>query len=359
MSDIVISGIQQVGVGVKNIYEAWRWYKKYFGFDVKVFEEAAPANYMLPYTGGEPRERHAALSLNLQGGGGFEIWQYTSRVPEPPSEEIKLGDLGHYCAKLRTRDAKKTYDHFKDEGLDLVSEPAKDPRGSLHFYVRDPYGNIFDIIENKKPWFKDEKKHTGGTFGVSIGCKDISESIAFYKDILGYTDVLFEGEGEFDDLKGLPLAGKKYKRAILSDKGNRDGAFSRLLGEGEIELFEVQGEKTKNIFDGRFWGDLGFIHLCFDISGMPKLKELCAEKGYPFTIDSSEALKGESFDMGEAAGFFSYVEDPSGSWTEFVETHKVPIFKKLGLYLNLKKRDAKKPLPNYVVKALGLSRFKG
>ena len=61
MNDIIISGIQQVGVGVKDVYDAWRWYKKYFGFDVRVFEEAAPANYMLPYTGGEPQERHAGI----------------------------------------------------------------------------------------------------------------------------------------------------------------------------------------------------------------------------------------------------------------------------------------------------------
>jgi len=135
MNDIIISGIQQVGVGVKDVYEAWRWYKKYFGFDVRVFEEAAPANYMLPYTGGKPQERHAALTLNLQGGGGFEIWQYTSRTPQGPTNEIQLGDLGHYCVKLRTHDAQKTYEFYKSENLDLVTSPAKDPRGNLHFYL--------------------------------------------------------------------------------------------------------------------------------------------------------------------------------------------------------------------------------
>ncbi|MFT7282159.1 MAG: hypothetical protein ACI9DM_001893, partial [Cyclobacteriaceae bacterium] len=88
MSAPIISGIQQIGIGVKNVKEAWSWYKKYLGFDVRVFEDAAVANYMLPYTGGEPRERYAALSLNLQGGGGFEIWSYTKRVSAPPKEPI-------------------------------------------------------------------------------------------------------------------------------------------------------------------------------------------------------------------------------------------------------------------------------
>jgi len=43
------------------------------------------------------------------------------------------------------------------------------------------------------------------------------------------------------------------------------------------------------------------------------------------------------FDMGEAAGRFSYIEDPDGTLIEFVETHKIPIFKKLGWYLHLEK----------------------
>ena len=83
------------------------------------------------------------------------------------------------------------------------------------------------------------------------------------------------------------------------------------------------------------------------------MKTLCESKGYPFTVDS-----GNHFDMGEAAGHFSYIEDPDGALIEFVETHKVPILKKFGWYLNLKKRDPNEALPNWMVKAMGLNRVK-
>ena len=43
--------------------------------------------------------------------------------------------------------------------------------------------------------------------------------------------------------------------------------------------------------------------------------------------------------MGEAAGHFTYIEDPDGALIEFVETHKVPVLKKLGWYIHLKDRD--------------------
>ncbi len=62
--------------------------------------------------------------------------------------------------------------------------------------------------------------------------------------------------------------------------------------------------------------------------------------------------------MGEAAGHFSYIEDPDGTLIEFVETHKVPIIKKLGLYLNMKNRNPDKNLPDWMVKMLGLTKVK-
>ena len=108
------------------------------------------------------------------------------------------------------------------------------------------------------------------------------------------------------------------------------------------------------IFEGRLWGDLGFIHLCFDVVGMDALRETCAEAGFPFTVDSSS-----SFDMGEAAGHFAYVEDPDGTLIEFVETHKVPVLKKWGWALDLRRRDPRKPLPDWMLKALALNRVKG
>jgi hypothetical protein len=118
-----------------------------------------------------------------------------------------------------------------------------------------------------------------------------------------------------------------------------------------VELSSKTG--ARQIFENRFWGDWGFIHLCFDVQGMNALKLRCDEFGTPFTVDSDN-----SFDMGEAAGRFAYIEDPDGYWIEFVETHKVPIFKKLGLYLNLKQGRAPKHLPKWMLKALGLNRVK-
>ena len=107
----------------------------------------------------------------------------------------------------------------------------------------------------------------------------------------------------------------------------------------------------------RFWGDLGYIQICYDIRGMRELKALCADKGFPFTVESNPETSGSAqFDMGEASGIFAYAEDPDGTLIEFVETHKLPILKKIGWYLDLRKRNPKKPLPNWMLKTLRFSR---
>ena len=136
------------------------------------------------------------------------------------------------------------------------------------------------------------------------------------------------------------------------------GAFGCLLGDSEIELIRAEERVPRKIFEDRFWGDLGFIHLCYDINGMEEMKAACAVRGFAFTVDSSAQHDGQSFDMGEAAGHFSYIEDPDGTLIEFVETHKMPIMKKLGIYLNLRKRNPAKNLPRWMLRTLKFSRVK-
>lgn len=339
-----------MGIGVQDVHEAWNWYAKTFGMDIPVFEEAATAGLMLPYTGNQPQDRHAILALSLQGGGGFEIWQYTSRTPQAANFDVKLGDLGLYGCKMKCLDIHEAHRQI-DKTYLLSKDIEKGPNGTKHFFVKDPFGNVFQVIEDRNTYAKT-KSAFGGVFGAIIGVSDIERSIEFYRNILGYDQITYQGEDHFNDFKSLPNGKSRFKRAILRHSEVRQGPFSELLGQSEIELICFEGEKN-TIFENRFWGDLGYIHLCFDVTDMAKLKEHCEANGSIFTVDSSD-----SFDMGEAAGHFSYIEDPDGALIEFVETHKIPIAKKLGWYVNLKNRKDGKPLPKWMLKSLSLNRKK-
>lgn len=354
--EAVIAGIQQIGIGNPDVEKTTEWYRKYFGMDIKVFDDEATADLMLPYTGGKAHDRRAILTLNMRGGGGFEIWQYTSRSPEAPDFTIKMGDHGINCAKIKSIDVEKTYEQFNMAGLNVLTSLKVNPAGELNFFVEDLHGNIFNVVKGHGWFKKKEKKTTGGVSGAVIGSSDIEASLSLYRDILGYDEIVYDVSDTFRDFAGLPGGEVKLRRVLLRHSEPREGAFSNLFGPTEIELIEVldKRRKPKKIFEDRFWGDLGFIHLCFDVQGMDALKEQCESNGFDFTVDSAD-----SFDMGDAAGRFTYIEDPDGTLIEFVETHKVPLAKKLGLFIDMTKRDPRKPLPNWMLRAFSFNRMKG
>ena len=348
MRDWQICGIQQVGIGNKSVYDTWEWYRSNLGLNVPVFDEAAEAALMLPYTGGKPRSRHAVLALNMQGGGGAEIWQYTSRNPKKADFKVKLGDLGIVFAKYKSTDISKSWSELSKEGI-LSSSTDKDPQETNHFFLEDPDGNLIQMIESDD-WFNKGSYHSGGIYGVGIGVSDMDKSIKFYSELLGYDHVIYDQTGVFNDLKNLSGGKTEYRRVCLTHSTKREGAFSTLFGASQIELFESKEYKGRPIFENRLWGDLGYIHLCFDIINMDALRKDCSDFGCAFQVDSGD------FDMGEAAGKFAYIEDPDGTLIEFVETLKVPILKKIGWYLDLRKRDQKRNLPRWMIKALGLNK---
>ena len=119
MKEKVICGIQQVGIGVNDFVEAWKWYYDNFGFEIKIVDDEGVAERMLPYTGGKPQPRRSGIAVNIRGGGGFEIWQPKGRELNYLKEPVKLGDLGILIAKVKAPNIETAYNTFINKGLDV------------------------------------------------------------------------------------------------------------------------------------------------------------------------------------------------------------------------------------------------
>ncbi len=353
-SQFLVSGIQQIGVGTTSVYKSWKWFADMFGVDIRILEDDTVAERMLPYTGGKAQKRHAAIALNLQGGGGFEIWQYSDRKPKPVDFDIQVGDLGIFCAKLKCIDIEAAHKQILAK-WDKVSPITEMPDGTKTFYVTDLEGNWFQMVPDSSV-VVNENKLFGGMVGAMIGVTNIEKSLEVYRDVLGYDVVVYDKTGTFNDLSYLLGGDTRFRRVLLKWSKPVEGAFSSMFTSGYIELVQALERIPKKIFEGRYWGDPGFIQVCYDITNMDAFGEHCKQKGYPFTVDSCP--DGVQFNMGDASGRFTYIEDPDGTLIEFVETYRVGIAKKLNLYLNLMKRNRKKPLPKFLFKAMRMNRMK-
>jgi catechol 2,3-dioxygenase-like lactoylglutathione lyase family enzyme len=350
MANPVITGIQQIGVGNPDVQMAWDWARR-TGSDLKLFDSADEAPLMTKYTGGEVHRRHAIFALNLQGGGGLELWQFTSRGSEKPEFRPKPGDTGILAARMKCKSLDKAEHFLSKNGVSILGGRRNSPDGTPWLALSDPFGNVYHLSEGGE-WFLDKGHPMGGVSGAMIGVRNMERSIAFYVGVLGFDVVDYDKTGTFDDWADLfDGHSENYRRVLLRKSSKSTGFFSELVDSGQIELVQALDRSPESIFGNRYWGDAGFIHLCFDVQNMDALKEKCVKAGFPFTVDSQSA-----FDMNEASGRFSYVEDPDGTLIEFVEAFKIPILKKVGWYLNLEKRNPERPLPKFLFKAMGLTR---
>ena len=243
-----------------------------------------------------------------------------------------------------------SYSNSQAKGIKL-SSIGVDPKGDQNYILEDFAGNSYQVVKDLS-WFKSQSFMQGGACGALIGVSNMDLSIAFYQNGLGINKLIYDVTGTFDDL-GDENKDKKFRRALLKFNNPFTAPFSKLLGDVQIELIQSLDRTPNKTFENRYWGDLGFIHLCFDVPDLHRLKLNLEKFKYPLTVDS-----GDTFDMGESGGRFAYVEDPDGTLIEMVETHKVPILKKFNWFLDLKKRGQHKPLPNWMLSLMGLNKIK-
>lgn len=344
----IVSGIQQIGLGVPDVERSFAWVKRALGADVPLFDDAGPAPLMTRYTGGAVHRRRALLAANLRGGGGLEIWQFTSRAPAPP-RPVSLDERGLLMVRIKALDVRACAAAVPAA---VRVPPIRDAAGRLHVVLEDPFGHWFDVME-ADDWFAPRAGRrgtfTGGVAGAVVGVRDLLASVAFYRDLLGYR-VAREDEGPLPELAGLPGADAVRARVRMVHEP-AGGPFAPLLGSTTLDLVQADAPKG-HVRDGRLWGDPGLIHLCFDVRGMDALKARFDAAGHPFTVDSAER-----FDMGQASGRFAYAEDPDGTLVELVEAYTLDVVRPLGLSLELRDRDPSKPLPHWMIRALALKRL--
>ena len=108
------------GNRVPNVESSWAWYRKNFGVNVKIFEEARGAfNDQIYWR--EGYSRTATLALSMDGGGVLRSGNSLQEIRKKANFSIKLGDCMIAC-KIKSRDVKATHQHMKNNGVDSISK---------------------------------------------------------------------------------------------------------------------------------------------------------------------------------------------------------------------------------------------
>ena len=201
----------------------------------------------------------------------------------------QLGDLGILVGFIKAPDIQKAHVFFKDNGANIISEIVKTPYGWDTFYVKDLNGLTFQLIP-ANDFYTSHSHVTGGTAGCSTGVSDMEKALQFYA-LLGYDEVVFDEIGIFQDWVNLPGGTREFRRVLLSQENPSGGGFSKLAGKSYIELVQDTSErKPLKIYEDRLWGDIGFVHLGFDVRNMMALGKKLKESGHGFTCDTKDVL---------------------------------------------------------------------
>jgi len=347
-----INSMQHIGVAVQDMDASLKYYRKIFGMDIPFFDSVQSAPLMDCYTHGKTITKRASMIMNLQGGCAMEVIRPTTFEPRKANFQIKIGDLHIFQVHMKARDVRSMHTHCKNNGALNVSEIQLNPSHENVFDLTDLDGNFFRV-EPTSECYREMDHASNGVTGCSIGVTNIDLALKLYSSLLGYDEVIYDRTGTFNDWGHLPGGKEQYRRIRLKQSAPTAGGFARVMGNTFIELVQALDRVPARTFQGRIWGDSGFVHLGLDVKGMKQLGVNLTAQGFPFRCDSNDALS-----MGQTKVHCTYIDDADGTLIELIEVYKVPIVEKWGVFLNVEKRDPLKPLPNFMLKALRFSRIK-
>lgn len=354
MNNFHIAGIQGIGINADNLSESRKWYADMFQMDVNAIDDVTTAQYQYPHTEEPTQQRHLCITLNLQGGGGFEMLQSLQQTQESVSFDMHIGDLGINAAKIKSHNIAAYHEELSSKYKD-ISSIVTDPRGLPTFYLHDPFGNCFQVVEDNYV-FLDENRYSGGIVGAIIGVSDLERSLPFIQKVLGYDTILYDKTGIFNDWQTLKGGNATFRRVLLKRSEQPSGPFAGLYGNSTIELVQILEGTPRKVQTGNYASRHGFLHLCFDVVNMGDFEKQCEEYGYSFIADSGP--QQTLFEQSQIIGQTCFLEDSDGTLFKFVEAQKIPLIKRLDLNLNLQKMDPSKQLPELMFHLMKFNKVK-
>jgi catechol 2,3-dioxygenase-like lactoylglutathione lyase family enzyme len=318
----MINALQHVGQGVRDVDTTYEFYKRNFGFKVKLNDLTVASKEMEAVIGSVETMR-MMMAANVKGGGILELIEHRSKPITSLPEENLYDHYGILEIGYRVLDIDGVVADFQSRGVAMVTPCQEiDLGGGRRWrtaFLKDPDGLPLQLTEDLQPGTPaPAKAEVHGVSHVSIGVSNLERSISFYQSVLEFDRLVCEFEGivpEIDPAGGNLL---RRKMALLERSADASGPLAGLLARGAVKLIEVPDGTGRHLYEGRLWGDVGCMEFCLDVSDLLATVAVMKEKDVDIHLPPMEMNMGTG-----SKGFLAYIRDPDGTTVEFVEVQSI------------------------------------
>jgi catechol 2,3-dioxygenase-like lactoylglutathione lyase family enzyme len=133
-----------IGLTVSDFNAAVKFYSDVFGCPL-VGVSDAPTERVRTFFGVAADAPRCKIGwIRVPGGGILEIFGFE---PKLPADSITWHRVGLTHFSFNVRNTRKWYDYLVSKGVECVTRPERSPRGHWFFFVRDPDGNLIEMID--------------------------------------------------------------------------------------------------------------------------------------------------------------------------------------------------------------------
>lgn len=311
----MINGVDHIGIGVKNIDNALKFYKDFLGFKNVIFDYTGKLPGMDQVVGKHDIDARIVMlaSENVSPVAQGMIKLVQLLPPSKPNRPKTKYEWGSICIAEVCMNVKNIEEVYKLATVEKGYEPVLPPTYALcppageeckFAYIRDLEGILIEFIE----WHM--YKEFGGTprieavNHIGIGVRDMDKSMSFYKDILGFKEEVIGYTAKMDLMAPmLPSPTPTMKVKIITN--HYKGAW--------IEAYQYVKPYEPSIAIPR-WGDIGHMEFAINVSNIEKAYEQLQKKGVHFISPP------QTVDLPPSGEWkYVYMVDPDGFLVSLVE----------------------------------------
>jgi catechol 2,3-dioxygenase-like lactoylglutathione lyase family enzyme len=141
-----VHSFSHVAITVSDFNQAVRFYWEVFGAPL-VGVSDTPPDRVRGFFGVDASQPKCKIGwVRVPGGATIEIFEFQ---PHQPPVQVVWNRIGATHISFNVHDTDRWHRYLLETGVEIVSVPERSPHGHTFFFVKDPDGNLIELIDTK------------------------------------------------------------------------------------------------------------------------------------------------------------------------------------------------------------------